>query len=75
MLGLTSAASLPSRLWTCPLEARNFTPWLLKDVDVLGDLLGMDLMLDVAEQPVGGFSLGLFGRTSQMTAWSSSTTS
>jgi hypothetical protein len=43
-------------------EALNFKPWLLENVDVLGDLLGMDLALDVAEHPVGGFSLDLLGR-------------
>jgi hypothetical protein len=35
---------------------------LLENVDVLSDLLGMDLALDVAEHPVGGFSLDLLGR-------------
>ncbi|MGH3563520.1 MAG: hypothetical protein ACRDTN_17470 [Mycobacterium sp.] len=43
-------------------EAHDFTPWLLQNVDVLSDLLGMDLVLDVAEQPVGEFSLDLMGR-------------
>jgi hypothetical protein len=43
-------------------EALNFTPWLLENVGVLGDLLGMDLALDGAEHPVGGFSLDLLGR-------------
>lgn len=52
---------VPARdVW--PHEARDFTPWLLENVDVLSDLLGMDLVLDVAEHPVGGFSLDLFGR-------------
>ena len=50
----------PRDVWTN--EARDFTPWLLQNVDVLGDLLGMDLVLDVAEHPVGGFSLDLLGR-------------
>jgi hypothetical protein len=45
-----------------PHEAHNFTPWLLNNVDVLSDLLGMDLALDVAEHLVGGFSLELMGR-------------
>lgn len=43
-------------------EALNFTPWLLQNVDVLSDLLGMDLELQVAEHPVGNFSLDLLGR-------------
>jgi len=44
-------------------EAYDFTPWLLQNVDVLSDLLGMEeLELDAAEQPVGGFSLDLIGR-------------
>jgi hypothetical protein len=43
-------------------EAHHFAPWLLQNVDVLSDLLGMELALDVAEHPVGGFSLDLMGR-------------
>lgn len=50
----------PREVW--PHEAHNFTPWLLNNVDVLSDLLGMELALDVAEHPVGGFSLDLMGR-------------
>lgn len=50
----------PREVW--PREALHFTPWLLNNVDVLSDLLGMDLALDVAEHPVGGFSLDLMGR-------------
>ncbi len=45
-----------------PHEALDFTPWLLKNVDVLSDLLGMDLVLEAAEHPVGDFSLDLIGR-------------
>ena len=50
----------PRDVW--PHEALNFTPWLLSNVDVLSDLLGMDLELQEAEHPVGGFSLDLLGR-------------
>ncbi|MHA7663719.1 DUF4268 domain-containing protein [Mycolicibacterium sp. HS_4_1] len=50
----------PREVWLH--EARNFTPWLLQNVDVLGSLLRMDLTLDRAEQPVGDFSLDLLGR-------------
>ncbi len=52
-------AVLPRDVW--PHEALNFTPWLLDNVDVLSDLLGMDLVLERAEHPVGGFSLDLIG--------------
>jgi hypothetical protein len=50
----------PREVWTH--EALNFTPWVLQNVDVLSDLLGMDLVLDVAEHPVGDFSLDILGR-------------
>jgi hypothetical protein len=50
----------PREVWTH--EAHNFTPWVLQNVDVLSDLLGMDLVLDIAEHPVGDFSLDILGR-------------
>lgn len=60
-LSLGRLSVVPARqVW--PHEAHDFTPWLLGNVDVLSDLLGMDLVLDVAEHPVGGFSLDLLGR-------------
>jgi hypothetical protein len=43
-------------------EAHHFTPWLLQNADVLSELLGMELELEVAEHPVGGFSLDLLGK-------------
>jgi hypothetical protein len=50
----------PREVWAH--EAHSFTPWLLANSDVLSDLLGMDLELEVAEHPVGNFSLDLLGR-------------
>jgi hypothetical protein len=50
----------PRDVW--PHEAHDFTPWLLANADVLSDLLGMELDLEVAEHPVGDFSLDLLGR-------------
>lgn len=50
----------PREVWKH--EAHDFTPWLLANADVLSDLLGMDLDLEVAEHPVGDFSLDLLGR-------------
>lgn len=58
-LGRLSAVA-PRKVWSH--EAQDFTPWLLQNVDVLSDLLGMDLELEAAEHPVGGFSLDLLGR-------------
>ncbi len=49
----------PRLLW--PHEALNLTPWLLQNADLLGEALGLDLTLTVAEHPVGGFSLDLLG--------------
>lgn len=60
ILGLGRLKAVPPRqVW--PHEALNFTPWLLENVDVLSDLLGMDLILEVAEHPVGDFRLDLKG--------------
>jgi hypothetical protein len=50
----------PRSVWAH--EALDFTPWLLKNVDVLAEVLGMDLVLEAAEHPVGGFSLDLIGK-------------
>lgn len=51
----------PRQVW--PHEAHDFTPWLLANVDVLSDLLGMGhLVLEEAEHPVGDFSLDLIGK-------------
>lgn len=44
-----------------PHEARDFTPWLLANADALGAAIGMDLRLEQAEVPVGGFFLDLLG--------------
>ncbi|MBE7324500.1 DUF4268 domain-containing protein [Nocardioides sp. Y6] len=53
------ATVTPQEVW--PHEAHDFTPWLLANVDVLSDLLGMDLELTAAEHPVGNFRLDLIG--------------
>ena len=39
-----------------PNEARDFTPWMAENVDVLAETLGMDLELEGAEVAVGPFS-------------------
>ena len=48
------------KVW--PGEASDFTPWLLANADVLGEVLGIDLELQSAEHKVGSYSLDLIGR-------------
>jgi len=42
-------------LW--PNEARDFTPWLVENIDRLSNTLGMDLEVTAREADVGNFSL------------------
>lgn len=43
-------------------EASEFTPWLEKNIQTLGEALGMDLEVVGREVPVGDFSLDLLAR-------------
>jgi hypothetical protein len=45
-----------------PDEARNFTPWLFENPEILAEPLGIDLEFEQREHSVGPFSLDLFGR-------------
>ena len=45
-----------------PNEARDFTPWLAKNLDVLGDEIGLKLEFISMEEPVGPFSLDILVR-------------
>ena len=45
-----------------PHEATNFTPWLEDNLDRLGEALGLDLDFQLAEAPVGSFSLDILAR-------------
>ena len=38
-------------------EARDFTPWLADNLDLLGRAIGLDLEREDTEVPVGDFSL------------------
>ena len=42
-------------------EAADFTPWLLANVDVLREALGLEFEIERNEHPVGSFSLDLIG--------------
>lgn len=45
-----------------PHERYDFSAWLLNNGDHLAQVLGIELELDRAEEPVGDFSLDLIGR-------------
>ena len=46
-------------------EARDFTPWLAKRADLLSNELGLDLVHEQSEAPVGAYSADLLFRESE----------
>jgi hypothetical protein len=48
------------RIWAD--EARDFTPWLFDNPDVLSEALGIELDFEGREHGVGAFSVDIFGR-------------
>ena len=50
----------PHEVWAN--EARDFTPWLEKNIDLLNEALGLELEIERREAPVGAFAVDLFGK-------------
>lgn len=50
----------PRYIWE--LEAHDFTPWLARNLDRLGEALGLELELLEQESPVGNFSADILAR-------------
>ncbi|SRR5690625_2875025 len=42
-----------------PYEASRFTPWLVENIDVVGEAIGVELVSAEREQPAGSFSLDI----------------
>ena len=47
------------------MRAQNFTPWLAKNLDLLGKVLGMKLEEVQQEAPIGPFSLDILAREAE----------
>jgi hypothetical protein len=43
-------------------EAKDFTPWLAANADVLGDVLGIEVEFTQSEQQVGPYAVDIIGR-------------
>ncbi len=43
-------------------EEKDFTPWLVQHIDMLGDVLGLDLEIVGSEHPVGDFAVDIVAR-------------
>ncbi len=43
-----------------PHEARDFTPWLAKHIDVLGQAIGIDIFIKETESSVGDFNADIY---------------
>ena len=47
-----------------PREAQDFTPWLAENISELSEVLGMDLVMEETEAPVGSYRLDILASES-----------
>src|SRR5271169_4736064 len=54
-----------------PNEASNFTPWLAEpeNLELLGQALGIALVLETVEKPVGAFSADILAKQPDTDNW------
>ncbi len=43
-----------------PHEAHDFTPWLAKNIEILSDTVGIDILIEETESSVGNFNVDIF---------------
>jgi hypothetical protein len=53
----------PNEVWKH--EAHDFTPWLADNLDRIGRAIGLDLVLEATERPVGSFSADILAKTTE----------
>ena len=57
-LGKLKEISDLREIW--PHEARDFTPWLAKNIKELGDTIGIDILIEETESSVGDFNVDIY---------------
>ena len=57
-LGKLSVVSDLRKAW--PHEAHDFTPWLADNIDVLGEEIGIEILIEDTESAVGSFNVDIF---------------
>lgn len=57
-LGMLEEITDLREVW--PHEAHDFTPWLAKNIGILGETLGIDIVIEETESAVGDFNVDIY---------------